>query len=110
DRDARLADIALDARVITVVAAVCGEIEGDGQALLSRGKISAVEGVRRFRRREAGILPDRPRAAGIHGGPWPAHERLEPWQAVEVVHPFQILRRVERLDVDALDGMPQERL
>ncbi len=60
DRDAGHADIAGDARMIAVVAAVGGEIEGDRQALLPGGEIAPVEGVGILRRGEAGILPDGP--------------------------------------------------
>ena len=45
DRHAGLADIADDARVVAVIAAMGGEIEGDGQALLPGGQVAAVEGV-----------------------------------------------------------------
>ncbi len=46
DRDACHADVALDARMIGIVAAVRREIEGDGKALLPGGDVAAVEGVR----------------------------------------------------------------
>ena len=105
---ARLADVALDARMIAVVAAVGGEIEGDGEALLAGREVAAVEGIGGFRRREAGILADRPGAPRIHGGARAAHEGRKSRQAVEVVDPFEILRRIERLDVDALDGVPEQ--
>ena len=45
DRDARLADVADDARMVAVVAAVGGEIEGDAEPLLPGGEVAAVEGV-----------------------------------------------------------------
>ena len=61
DRDARHADVAGDARIVAVVAAVGGEIEGDAQALLPRGEVAAVEGVGFLGGREAGILADGPR-------------------------------------------------
>ena len=46
DGDARHADIAGDARMVGVVAAMGGKVEGDGHALLARGEIAAIEGVR----------------------------------------------------------------
>ncbi len=46
DRDARHADVAADARMVAVVAAMRGEIEGDRKALLAGREIAAVEGVR----------------------------------------------------------------
>ena len=63
DRDARHADVAGDARIVAVVAAVGGEIEGDAEALLPGGEVAAVEGVGFLGGREAGILADGPRAA-----------------------------------------------
>jgi len=45
DRDAGLADIADDARVVAIVAAVGRQIEGDRQTHLSRLQIVAVEAV-----------------------------------------------------------------
>jgi hypothetical protein len=106
DRDARLADIALHARVIAVVAAVGGEIEGDRKALLPRGEIAAVKGVRLLGGGEAGILADRPGPAGIHGRAHPARERSEAGQAG--IDARQVLRRVERLDGDTLRRVPGE--
>ena len=60
DRHAGHADIAGDARVVAVVAAVGGKVEGDRQALLAGRQVAPVEGVRVLGRREAGILADRP--------------------------------------------------
>src|SRR3546814_5221187 len=52
DGDARLADVADDARMVGIVAAVGGEVEGDGQAALPRLEVAAVEGVRFLRSEE----------------------------------------------------------
>ena len=81
DRDARLADVADDARMVAVIAAVGGEIEGDREALLPGGEVAAVEGVGFLGGREARILADRPGPAGIHRGIGPARERREAGQA-----------------------------
>jgi hypothetical protein len=62
DRDAGLADIARDARMIAVIAAVGGEIEGDRQALLPRRKVAAIEGIGGFSGGKPGILADCPGA------------------------------------------------
>jgi hypothetical protein len=107
DGDARLADIAGNARVVAVVAAVGGEIEGDGQALLAGGEVAPVEGVGFLRRREAGILPDRPRPPGIHGRLDAAREGREARQLVRRAL-RQVVRRVERRDGDALRRLPVE--
>ena len=67
DGDARHADVAGDARMIAVVAAVGGEIEGDRQALLSGGEVAPIEGVGILRRGEARILAHGPRLIDVHG-------------------------------------------
>ena len=75
DGDARHADVAHDARMIRIIAAMGREIEGDGKALLAGGEIAAVEGVGVLGRGEAGILADRPGLGDIHGRIGPAHDR-----------------------------------
>ena len=84
DRHARHADVAGDARVVAVIAAVGGEIEGDREALLAAGEIAAVEGVGILRRGEAGILPDGPWLGDVHGRVGAAQERRDAGIAVEV--------------------------
>ena len=76
DGDAGLADIADDARMVAVIAAMGGEIEGDREPLLPALQRLAVEGVALARGGEAGILPDGPGPVGIHGRPHAAGERL----------------------------------
>ncbi len=106
DRDAGLTDVAGDARMVAVVAAVGGEVEGDRQPLLPGGEVAAVEFVRRLGRREARVLADRPRPPGVHRRLDPAGERREPGQAgVEV---GGVGLRVERLDDDPLGRVPVE--
>ncbi len=46
--------------MIGVVAAMGGEIEGDGDALLAGGEVPTIEGVGILGGGEAGILPDGP--------------------------------------------------
>ena len=84
DGDARHADIAGDARMVAVIAAMRGEIEGDRQALLAGGEIAPVEGVGLLGRREAGILPDRPGLLDIHGRVGAAHEGRQARIGVEI--------------------------
>ena len=112
DRHAGLADIADHARVIAVIAAVGGEVEGHRKALLPGGEIAAVEGVRFLGGREAGILPHRPRAAGVHRRPRAAQERRQARQRSERMagggDVLEVGGRVERLDVDALGGAPDQ--
>ena len=109
DRHARLADVADDARMVEVVAAVGGEIERHRQAHLAGREVGAIELVALLGGREAGVLAHRPGAAGIHGGLGPAGERRE---ARDRTHGFEVLevgRGVERLHRDALGGHPVER-
>src|SRR3546814_21187535 len=94
-RDARLADVAGDARMVDVIAPVGGEIEGDRDAMLPGGEVAAVEGVRFLGGREAGILADRPGQAGVHGRIGPAREWRETGEAG--VTAARVLGRVEVL-------------
>ena len=85
DGHAGHADVAAHARVVGVVAAVGGEIEGDRQALLPGREVAAVEGVGVLGRGEAGVLADGPRLRHVHGRVRPAQERREAGIAVEEV-------------------------
>ena len=67
DGDARHADIARHARMVGIVAAVGGEIEGDREALLPGREVAPVEGVGILGRGEAGILADGPGLVDVHG-------------------------------------------
>jgi hypothetical protein len=77
DRHAGHADVAGDARMIRIVAAMGGKIERDREALLSGGEVAAIKRVGVFSRREAGILPDRPGLVDIHGGVGAAQVRRD---------------------------------
>ncbi|MNV32779.1 hypothetical protein D3C71_1241250 [compost metagenome] len=110
DRHARLTDIALDARMIRIVTAMGGKVEGDGKPLLTGGEIATVECVGGFGGGKAGILADRPGSSGIHGGARSAHEWFDTRHRIEVSDALKILRRVERLDVDPFRRMPGQRL
>ena len=110
DGDPGHPDIADDALVVRVVAAVGGEIEGDGQAFLTGGEIAAVEGVGILGGRETGVLADGPRPAGVHGGVGAAVERRQSGQILEVLETLEIRRVVQRFDRDALGGLPDQLL
>ena len=97
DRDARHADVAGNARMIAVVAAMGGEIEGDGEALLPGGEIAPVEGVGILRRGEAGILPDGPGLRRVHRRVGAAQERRLARISVEEVEPGEIGFAIDRL-------------
>jgi len=102
DRNTRHADIASDARVVGIVAAVRCEIEGDREAFLSCGKVAAIEGVGIFRRREAGILPNRPRLVDIHGRVGAAQIGCNPGPGLEEIDAGQIGFAISGLDRNAL--------
>ncbi len=108
DRDAGLADVALDARVITVVAAVGREVERDRESHLPGREVLAVEGVRLLGGREAGVLPDRPRPVRVHRRPHTPDERLEAGQAADRLEPLEVGRREQRRDWDPLRRLPHE--
>ena len=107
DRHARHADVAGDARVVAVIAAMGSEIEGDRQALLAAGEIAAVEGVGILRRGEAGILPDGPRLGDVHGRVGAAQERRDAGIAVEVGNAGEVGCAVTAFDRDAFRGEPR---
>ena len=109
DRHARLADVADDARMIAVVAAMGGEIERHRQAHLAGREVGAIELVALLGGREAGVLAHRPGTAGIHRGLGPARERREARQRAHGLEPLEVGRRVERLHDDALGRRPVER-
>src|SRR5204863_10077884 len=58
DRHAGHADVAAYARMVAVVAAMRGEIEGDGEALLPGGDVAPVERVGVLRGGDAGVRAD----------------------------------------------------
>ena len=78
------------------------QIEGYGDAVGAPGKGLTVERVRLLRRRETGVLADRPRAAGVHRGVRPSQEGLEAGESVGVLQVFDVPRRVEDLDSEAV--------
>ena len=106
DRDARHADIAGNARMVAVVAAVGGEIEGDRQALLPGREVAPIEGVGVFRGGEAGILPDRPRLGDVHGGIGAAQIGRNAGEGVEKIETVEVLRSIGRLHRNAFRRQP----
>ena len=106
DRDARHPDVAGHARMIRIVAAVSGEIEGDRQPLLTRGEIGAVKRVRFLGGRESRVLANRPRLIDVHRRIRAAKERREARPVMREVEPCAIALVIERLDVDAFRRRP----
>ncbi|MCY1531857.1 hypothetical protein D9M68_670970 [compost metagenome] len=109
DRHAGLAHVAGHARVVRVVAAVRGQVEGHTDALPARGQRLAVEGVGFFGGGKAGVLADRPGPHRVHGGLRTADEGLETGQRVGVRQVRRVGRRVQRLDADAVGREPVQR-
>jgi hypothetical protein len=106
DRHTGHAHVAGDSRVIAVIAAVRGEVEGDAQALLPGSEVAAVEGVRFLGRGEASVLADRPGPQHIHGRIRPAQEGRDPRHGVEVFQALQMGGTVERVDGNAFGSLP----
>ena len=109
DGHAGLADVADDPRVVAVVAAVGGEVEGDREAHLPGGEVGPVEGVRLLGGGEAGVLADRPRAVRVHRGPDAPDEGVEPGERADALEPLEVGGGVERLHRDALGRDPGQR-
>src|SRR6185437_12035595 len=93
-------------RVVGVVTAVGGEVERDRETLLSGGEIAPVEGVGILRRGEAGILPDGPGLADIHGGVGAAQVWRDAGPGIEEVDAFEVRLAIEGLDQDPLRREP----
>jgi len=84
--DAGLTDIPDDARVVGIIAAMGGEVEGDGETLLPCCQVAAIECVGFLGSREPGILADRPGLEAIHGGIRTAQERGDAGLVFQVLH------------------------
>ena len=107
---AGLAHVADDPRVVGVVAAVRGEVKGDGEPLLPRGEVAPIEGVALLGGREPRILTHRPGARDVHGGIGTAQKGRQPRHVVgQVREPAAVRLRVERRHVDLLHRV-EERL
>src|SRR5262249_14451648 len=107
DRNAGHADIAGDARMIRIVAAMGGEIEGDRQALLAGGEVAPVEGVGILRRGEAGILPDGPGLVDVHGRVGAAQIRRDARPGIEEVDVLEVSLAIGGLDRNAFRREPR---
>ena len=97
DRDAGAPDLAERARVVGVVAELRRQVERDRQPRLTALEQVAVALVRLLRRREAGVLPDRPRPAAVHVRVRAARVRV---LARRLERRRRIVRRVDRLHLD----------
>ena len=102
DRHAGHPDVAAHPRVVGVVAAVGGQVEGDAEPLLPGREVAPVERVGLLGGGEAGVLPDRPGLGGVHRRVGPAEVRREAGPGGERVEALEVVRVVARLDLDAL--------
>jgi hypothetical protein len=76
------------------------QVEGDRQALLTCGEVASVKGVGVLGGREAGVLADCPRPAGVHRGVGATKVRRDAGQAAEVIHVLDVRRTVGVGDID----------
>ena len=106
DGDTRHAHIARDARMVGIVAAMGGEVEGDRETLLAGGEVAAVEGVRILGRGEPGILAHGPGLVDVHGGVGTAQIRRDARIGVEEVEPGAVLGLIGSLDGNPLRRQP----
>ena len=96
--------------MIGIIAAMGGEIEGDGKPFLAGGEIAPVKGVGILRRGEARILADGPGLRDIHGRIGAAHERRDAGEPVDERKVGDVFRPVGILDFNALGREPSARL
>ena len=108
DGDTGFPDIADDAFVVRVIAAVGGEVEGDGEAFLACGEVAAVECVGFLGGGESGVLADGPRLKAIHRGVGAAEEGGDAGLVFQVLHACDVVFRVERFDRDFFHGVPDD--
>ncbi len=99
-----LAHIALHTRVIAVVAAVRGQIEGDAQSHLSGGEVAAVERVARLGGTESSVLPNGPRTDGVHAAVGAAQVGRDAGGVVQVLQPFEVCGGVAGFQEDVFSG------
>ena len=102
DRDTRHADITLHPRMVAVIAAMGGEVEGDGKALLPGRQIAPVKGVGILGRGEAGILADRPGLLHVHRRIGAAQERRQAGHPVEEIEALECAGVIDRRQRNAL--------
>lgn len=76
------------------------QVKGDREALLAGCQVASVKGVALLDGAESGILADRPRAVGVHGGMRTAGEWKQAGRLVIIS--VDVLFGVNWFDVDAL--------
>ncbi len=102
DRDAGAPDLAFRAWIVRVVPELRREVERDAQACLAALEQVAKALVRLLRRREPGVLADRPRPASVHVRVRAARER-ELTRTLELS--LDVVGRIDRLHLDPGVGL-----
>src|ERR1700760_969634 len=87
-----------------------GKVESDRQALLASGQIGAIESIRFFCGREAGVLSQRPRLRKVHGRIGAPQKGCEARPITRQINAIAIARPIKRLDLDAFGRLPDSLL
>src|SRR5258708_8810456 len=86
------------------------KVESDREALLASGQIGAIESIRFFCGREAGVLSQRPGLREVHGRIGAPQKGCEAGPITREINAFAIARPIERLDLDAFGRLPDSLL
>ena len=108
--DAGFTNIAGYPRMVRVIAAVGGKVEGNGKPSLSGRKVGTIKGIGFFSRGESCVLTNSPWATRVHGCLWAPSERLKSRHRFEVGHVVQIVCGIDRLHDDTFRGRAVETL
>ena len=103
-RYASLTYVAYNTWVISIIAAVGGQVEGDGQALLTSSQVAAVKRVGFLRSGEACILAYSPGTENIHGGIGATQEWRNAAHKVQMVAFSIDILGIQRFFRNALQG------
>ena len=88
--------------MVGIISAVRREVESDGEALLTRRKVTAIKGIAIFCRRETCILTDGPWALRVHGRVGAANIGRNAGIGVQVIEAVYIRSFIKGFDVNAL--------
>ena len=106
----RLAHITYHTGIIRIVAAMGGQVKGDGKALLACCQIPAVEGIGLLCRGEACVLAHSPGTENIHSGVRPPQAGRNAAGKVQMVHMVILVMAIEGLYRHMLHGAAGEGL
>ena len=100
--NARFTDVAEDARIVGVVAAMGRQVERDGKTFLTGGQVAAIERVGLLSRGETRVLADRPGTEHVHRRVRAAQAGRDAAGEIEMVHVVVLVMGVERTNLDML--------